>query len=79
MAAGGNLAGPAGPAGRYTTGSALGVAATTAVVRSIDLYPYPELPAYKGHGNVDDASSYTGKVSTALQQPKPWLGTFDCR
>jgi hypothetical protein len=56
---------------------ALGAPATTAVVRTINLYPYPELPAYQGHGNVDDASSYTGKVSKALQQPTPWLGTFN--
>jgi hypothetical protein len=48
-----------------------------AVVRTINGYPYPELPAYKGYGNVDDASSYIGKVSTALQQPTPWLGKFD--
>jgi hypothetical protein len=56
---------------------ALGGPATTAVVRTINLYPYPELPAYNGYGNVDDASSYIGKVSTALQQPTPWLGKFD--
>ncbi|MGH3244855.1 MAG: tannase/feruloyl esterase family alpha/beta hydrolase [Trebonia sp.] len=55
----------------------LGAPATTAVVRSINVYPYPELPAYQGHGNVDDASSYLGKASTALQQPTPWLGKFD--
>jgi hypothetical protein len=55
----------------------LGAPATTAVVRTINLYPYPELPAYKGHGNVDDASSYTGRVSKALQQPTPWLGSFN--
>ena len=55
----------------------LGAPATTAVVRSINIYPYPKLPAYRGHGNVDDASSYTGKVSAALQQPTPWLGTFN--
>jgi hypothetical protein len=57
----------------------LGTTATTAVVRSINVYPYPELPAYQGYGSVDDASSYTGKVSTALQQPTPWLGRFDCK
>ncbi|MGH3290410.1 MAG: tannase/feruloyl esterase family alpha/beta hydrolase [Trebonia sp.] len=55
----------------------LGAPATTAVVRSINVYPYPELPAYKGNGNVDDASSYVGKVSAAVQQPTPWLGKFD--
>ena len=57
----------------------LGAAATTAEVRSINIYPYPELPAYQGHGNVDDASSYTGKVSAALQQPTPWLGKFNSK
>jgi Tannase and feruloyl esterase len=55
----------------------LGAAPTTAAVRSITLYPYPELPAYNGHGNVDDASSYAGRVSHALQQPTPWLGSFN--
>jgi hypothetical protein len=56
---------------------ALGASATTAVVRQIKLFPYPELPAYNGYGNVDDASSYVGRVSKALQQPAPWLGKFD--
>jgi Tannase and feruloyl esterase len=56
---------------------ALGTPSATAAVRTINLYPYPELPAYKGYGNVDDASSYIGKVSSALQQPTPWLGKFD--
>jgi feruloyl esterase len=55
----------------------LGAPATTAVVRQISLYPYPELPAYNGYGNVDAASSYYGKVSQALQQPIQWLGKFD--
>jgi hypothetical protein len=56
---------------------ALGAPATTAVVRQVNLFPYPELPAYKGSGNVDAASSYVGRVSRALQQPIPWLGKFD--
>jgi hypothetical protein len=55
----------------------LGASATTTVVRSINVYAYPGLPAYKRHGNVDEASSYTGKVSTSLQQPTPWLGQVD--
>ena len=54
-----------------------GAPAATAVVRQLPLYPYPELPAYSGYGNVDDASSYVGRVSWALQQPIRWLGTFD--
>lgn len=58
---------------------ALGAPASTAAVRSIKLFPYPELPAYNGHGNVDDASSYVGRVSDALQAPAPWLGRFDSR
>jgi tannase/feruloyl esterase len=70
--------GPGGGASDLTDAvPTLGAPAATAVVRSINIYPYPELPAYKGHGNVDDASSYTGKVSAALQQPAPWLGKFD--
>jgi Tannase and feruloyl esterase len=56
---------------------ALGAPATTAEVRQLPLFPYPELPAYKGYGNVDDASSYVGRVSYALQEPTPWLGKFD--
>jgi hypothetical protein len=54
----------------------LGAAATGAVVRSDTLFPYPELPAYKGHGNVDAASSYVGEVSSALEEPVDWLGKF---
>src|SRR5579875_177052 len=42
---------------------ALGAPATTSVVRQVNLFPYPELPAYNGYGNVDEASSYAGKVS----------------
>ena len=48
-------------------------------MRSINLYQHPELPAYNGYGNVDDASSYVGRVSSALQPPTPWLGSFDGR
>jgi hypothetical protein len=55
----------------------LGAPAATAEVRQLPLYPYPELPAYKGYGNVDDAASYVGQVSYALQKPAPWLGKFD--
>jgi hypothetical protein len=54
----------------------LGAPAATAVVRQDKLYPYPELPAYNGHGNVNDASSYVGRVSLSLQKPEPWLGKF---
>jgi hypothetical protein len=46
-------------------------------VRQLPLYPYPELPAYRGYGNVDDASSYMARVSRALQAPIRWLGKFD--
>jgi hypothetical protein len=56
---------------------ALGAPAATLVVRQVNLFPYPELPAYNGYGNVDEASSYVGKVSQALQQPIPWLGKFN--
>jgi feruloyl esterase len=55
----------------------LGAPATTAVVRQINLYPYPELPAYNGYGDVAAASSYMGRVSQALQQPIQWLGKFN--
>ena len=84
-ATGGGAGGPGGPGGGTTTSDltdavpTLGAPSSTAAVRSINLYPYPELPAYTGHGSVDDASSYVGKVSTALQAPTPWLGSFDSR
>jgi hypothetical protein len=55
----------------------LGAPSATAAVRQITLYPYPELPAYRGYGNVDDASSYVGKVSPALEKPVRWLGNFN--
>jgi hypothetical protein len=56
---------------------ALGAPAVGPVLRSIELFPYPEVPAYKGHGSVDQASSFVGKVSKAFQAPTPWLGKFD--
>lgn len=75
--------GPGGPPPGGGSGSdltdaipALGEPASGTVVRSDTLFPYPELPAYKGYGNVDDASSYTGEVSTALLKPVRWLGKF---
>jgi hypothetical protein len=34
---------------------ALGAPSATAAVRQLPLFPYPELPAYRGHGNVDGA------------------------
>jgi hypothetical protein len=80
--------GPGGPGGGPGGGSTsdltdavptLGAPASTAAVRSINLYPYPELPAYNGYGNVNDASSYVGRVSSALQEPTPWLGSFNTR
>jgi hypothetical protein len=69
---------PAPPASDLTDAvPALGQPSATAQVRQINIYPYPELPAYKGYGNVDDASSYYGRISQALQQPVHWLGKFD--
>ncbi|HUA03267.1 MAG TPA: tannase/feruloyl esterase family alpha/beta hydrolase [Solirubrobacteraceae bacterium] len=55
----------------------LGAPAVGPVLRSIELFPYPELPAYKGHGSVNVASSFEGKVSKALEAPTPWLGKMD--
>jgi hypothetical protein len=55
----------------------LGAPAATAEVRQLPLFPYPDLPAYRGYGDVDDASSYVSRVSYALQEPTPWLGKFD--
>jgi feruloyl esterase len=56
---------------------ALGAPSATAAVRQLPLFPYPELPAYRGYGNVDDASSYVPRVSRALQAPVHWLGKFN--
>ncbi len=55
----------------------LGAPAVGPVLRSIELFPYPEVASYTGHGSVDKASSFVGKVSTAMQAPTPWLGSFD--
>jgi Tannase and feruloyl esterase len=55
----------------------LGAPSATAQVRQLPLFPYPELPAYKGYGNVDDAASYVPRVSRDLQKPIRWLGKFD--
>ncbi|HUA05376.1 MAG TPA: tannase/feruloyl esterase family alpha/beta hydrolase [Solirubrobacteraceae bacterium] len=56
---------------------ALGAANAGSLTRAIRIFPYPELPAYNGYGNVDDPASFYGQVSTALQQPTPWLGSFN--
>jgi feruloyl esterase len=79
---GGGPGGPGGPGGGSSSDltdaiPVLGAPAATAVVRTLPLYPYPELPAYNGTGNVDNASSFHGKVSHALEQPLPWLGSFN--
>ena len=76
------MGGPGGPGGPPTSDltdavPTLGAPATTAAVRALPLFPYPELPAYNGYGNVNDASSYVGRVSAALQQPTPSLVKFD--
>jgi feruloyl esterase len=46
-------------------------------LRTIELYPYPDLPAYSGHRNPDRASSYVPRYSAALTRVIPWLGRFD--
>jgi hypothetical protein len=71
--------GPPPPAASDLTDAvpALGAPSATAQVRQLPLFPYPELPAYRGYGNVDDASSYAPRVSRALQAPVCWLGKFD--
>lgn len=75
--------GPGGPGGGGSSSDltdaipVLGAPASTAVVRTLPLYPYPELPAYNGSGNVDEASSFHGQVSHALEQPLPWIGSFN--
>lgn len=56
---------------------ALGGRPAGTAVRSITLFPYPEVPVYRGHGSVDEASSFVGKVSRAVEKPLPWAGTFD--
>jgi hypothetical protein len=81
---GGGPGGSGGPGGAAASTSdltddipALGASSATKATRSIELYPYPELPSYKGTGNVNAASSYVGKVSAALEAPLPWLGSFN--
>lgn len=75
--------GPGGPGGAPSATDltdaipTLGAPGNYPVVRSIKLFPYPELPAYQGHGSVDKASSYVGKVSTALEAPVTSLVQFN--
>jgi hypothetical protein len=57
--------------------TAQGAPNTQPVVRTLDIYPYPELPAYNGSGDPNVASSYHAQVSQAVQAPTPWLGKFD--
>ena len=78
----GHMGPPPGGGGSQTTDltdaiPALGAPAVGPVLRSIELFPYPELPAYTGHGSVDQASSFVGKVSKALEARTPWLGKMD--
>jgi hypothetical protein len=47
----------------------LGAPALGPVLRPIELFPYPEAPAYTGHGSVDQASSSVGK---AFEAPTSW-------
>jgi hypothetical protein len=46
-------------------------------LRTIELYPYPEVPQYKGTGSVNAASSFEARKSAALMKVIPWLGHFD--
>jgi hypothetical protein len=43
-------------------------------LRSIEVYPYPDIPQYKGTGNVDVASRLESRKSSALMKVIPWLG-----
>jgi len=77
----GAAAPPSGPGGPGSSSSssipALGTAQSGSPSRTIEIYPYPYLPAYSGHGSVDQASSYTPTLSRALSNEIPWLGRFD--
>jgi hypothetical protein len=50
---------------------------TGTVVRTLPIYPYPEVPKYSGSGSVNDASNYVAVTSTDMQQfTFPWIGQF---
>ena len=74
---GGPPSGPGGPGSSASRIPSLGASASGSPSRTIELYPYPEIPAYSGHGTVDDASSYKPTLSTALTNVIPWLGRFN--
>jgi hypothetical protein len=45
------------------------------VVRTLPIFPYPQVPKYTGSGSVDDANNYTAVTSTDEEQASfPWLG-----
>ena len=73
---GGLPSGGPGSSGSSTSIPALGTPSSGSVTRTISLYPYPEMPAYSGRGSVTAASSYVAKVSAAIQQVIPWMGSF---
>jgi Tannase and feruloyl esterase len=80
---GGGPGGPGGPGGGTSTSdltdaiASLGGAPAGTDIQSISIFPYPELPVYNGTGNVDQASSYSGKVSKAVEEPLKSAVTFD--
>lgn len=45
------------------------------VVRTLPIYPYPQVPKYTGSGSINDASNYTPATSTDAEQFNfSWLG-----
>jgi hypothetical protein len=48
---------------------------TGSVVRTLPIFPYPQVPRYSGSGSVNDASNYYAVTSTDIQQYSfSWLG-----
>ncbi len=57
--------GPGGPA-KQSNGS---------IVRTLPIFPYPQVPRYTGFGSINDASNYSAVTSTDIQQYSfSWLG-----
>jgi len=78
-AGGGTGGGPPGgdpPGGASNAAPTLGAAASGTVVRTLPLYPYPDVPQYTGSGNIDKAANFKPATSPALTTPVTWLGQF---
>jgi hypothetical protein len=66
---------PAGQQGPQT--GATPTQTTGSVVRTLPIFPYPQVPKYNGSGSINDANNYSAATSTDIQHYSfSWLGQF---